>query len=173
LTAAVLGLGGNIGDRRKLIASALQELAAHPEIRVKAVSALYETLPWGKTDQAPFLNAAALAETTLTPRGLLDAILGVERQLGRHRGEKWGPRIIDIDILLFGTGTIEEQGLHIPHPHLHERAFALKPLIDVVPDAEFAGRRADAWLAQADQAGMRRVGDAGWHLEGRASTRFP
>jgi len=163
LTAAILGLGGNIGDSRKLMATAIQNLAAHPEIRVKAVSALYETPPWGKTDQPPFLNAAALVETTLTPRRLLEAILEVERKLGRHRGEKWGPRIVDIDILLFGTGTIQEQGLHIPHPHLHERAFALKPMLDVMPDAEFAGRRADEWLAQADQTGMVQLAAQGWH----------
>jgi len=163
LTAAILGLGGNIGDSRKLMATAIQNLAAHPEIRVKAVSALYETPPWGKTDQPPFLNAAALVETTLTPRRLLEAILEVERKLGRHRGEKWGPRIVDIDILLFGTGTIQEQGLHIPHPHLHERAFALKPMLDVMPDAEFAGRRADEWLAQAEQTGMVQLAVQGWH----------
>jgi 2-amino-4-hydroxy-6-hydroxymethyldihydropteridine diphosphokinase len=163
LTAAILGLGGNIGDSRKLMATAIQNLAAHPEIRVKAVSALYETPPWGKTDQPPFLNAAALVETTLTPRRLLEAILEVERKLGRHRGEKWGPRIVDIDILLFGAEAIDEPGLHVPHPHLHERAFALKPMLDVMPHAKFAGRRADAWLAQADQTGMVQLAAQGWH----------
>lgn len=166
MTAAILGLGGNIGDSRKLMAAALEKLAAHPEIRLEAISALYETPPWGKTDQPPFLNVAALVETTLTPRGLLDAILDVERKLGRHRGEKWGPRTVDIDILLFGTGTVDEPGLRIPHPHLHERAFALKPLLDVMPDAELAGRRADAWLALTNQTGMRRLAGPGWHRPG-------
>lgn len=162
MTAAILGLGGNVGDTRRLMAEALDRLAEHPEIRVEAVSALYLTPPWGKTDQADFLNAAARIATGLSPRGLLDAILDVERRLGRERGERWGPRTVDIDILLYGAEEIDEPGLHVPHPRLSERAFALAPLVDVMPEAEFSGRSAGEWLARSDQAGMRRIAEPGW-----------
>lgn len=167
MTRAVLGLGGNIGDSRGTMAAALSRLAENPAISVIAVSPLYETPPWGRTDQPPFLNAAALVETSLPARDLLEAILDVERSLGRERTERWGPRIVDIDILFFGDETIDEPRLQVPHPHLHERAFALRPLVDVMPDGAFRGRRADAWLAELDQAGMTEVASAGWHLEGR------
>jgi 2-amino-4-hydroxy-6-hydroxymethyldihydropteridine diphosphokinase len=162
VTVAVLGLGGNIGDTRQLLAAAVEALAAHLEIAVQAVSALYETPPWGKTDQPPFLNAAVRIETTLAPRGLLDAILEIERRLGRERLQRWGPRTVDIDILLYGEEPIDEPGLHVPHPHLHERAFALAPLVDVMPEAEFSGRRAIEWLALADASGMVRLAEPGW-----------
>ncbi len=163
MTSAVLGLGGNIGDSRKLIAAAIDRLAAHHGIEVEAVSALYLTPPWGKIDQPAFLNAAVRIETTLAPRALLQAALDVERKLGRERTERWGPRRIDIDILLFGTVEIDEPGLHVPHPRLTERAFALAPLVDVMPDSEFAGRPARDWLKLSDTTGMQRLAEPGWH----------
>jgi 2-amino-4-hydroxy-6-hydroxymethyldihydropteridine diphosphokinase len=163
MTVAVLGFGGNIGDSRKLIAAAIERLAANPGIAVEEVSSLYLTPPWGKTDQPPFLNAAARIDTSLPPRSLLNAILDVERALGRERIERWGPRTIDIDILLFGSIEIDEPWLHIPHPLLTERAFALTPLIDVMPDAVIAGRPAKEWLGLADSAGMQRTAEPGWH----------
>jgi 2-amino-4-hydroxy-6-hydroxymethyldihydropteridine diphosphokinase len=163
MTVAVLGFGGNIGDSRKLIAAAIARLAANPGIAVEEVSSLYLTPPWGKTDQPPFLNAAARIDTSLPPRSLLNAILDVERALGRERIERWGPRTIDIDILLFGSIEIDEPWLHIPHPRLTERAFALKPLIDVIPDAVIAGRPAKEWLKHADSTGMQRTAEPGWH----------
>ncbi len=162
MTTAVLGLGANLGDRRANLAAALDRLSEDADIVVEAVSALYETPPWGKTDQPAFLNAAARIETSLAPRALLEVILDVERRLGRERGERWGPRPIDIDILLFGTAEIDEPGLQVPHPRLHERAFALAPLVDVLPDAEVAGRPAAEWLLEADSAGMTRVAGQGW-----------
>jgi 2-amino-4-hydroxy-6-hydroxymethyldihydropteridine diphosphokinase len=162
LTVAVLGLGGNIGDPRALMSAASARLARHPGIALEAVSALYKTPPWGKTDQPAFLNAALLIDTTLDPQALLAAVLDVEREFGRHRNDRWGPRTIDIDILLFGALEIDEPGLHIPHSHLSERAFALAPLVDVMPDAEFGGRRAADWLARADRSGMRRIAEPGW-----------
>ena len=173
MTVAVLGLGGNLGDRRGQIAAALDRLARHPQISVERVSALYETPPWGKTDQPPFLNAAARVATTLTPRALLEAVLGVERALGRSRGERWGPRNVDIDILLFGAEAVEAPGLRIPHPHLTERAFALAPLVDVLPDAEIAGRRASEWLRALDTAGMTVMAAPDWHrsAEGQSAVR--
>jgi 2-amino-4-hydroxy-6-hydroxymethyldihydropteridine diphosphokinase len=163
LTVAVLGLGGNIGDPRMAMAKAIEALSANSCVDVTAVSALYSTPPWGKTDQPAFLNAAVRVETGLTPRGLLETLLAVERLLGRERGERWGPRSIDIDILLFGTQTIDEPGLRVPHPRLSERAFALAPLVDVLPDATFAGRTAAEWLSLSDRSGMRRVAEPGWH----------
>lgn len=163
MIVAVLGFGGNIGDSRKLIAAAIERLAANPRIAVEEVSSLYLTPPWGKTDQPPFLNAAARIETSLQPRSLLNAILDVERALGRERIERWGPRTIDIDILLFGSIEIDEPWLHIPHPRLTERAFALKPLIDVMPDAMIGGRTAKEWLELADSTGMQRTAEPGWH----------
>ena len=162
MTVAVIGLGGNIGDTRRLMSAALDRLAARPGIRVEAVSALYETPPWGKTDQPPFLNAAARIVTDLSARALLETILEVERELGRERGERWGPRTVDVDILLFGAEGIDEPGLHVPHPRLAERAFALQPLVDVMPDAAFGGRRAADWLAEADRAGLVRLAGPEW-----------
>lgn len=165
MTVAVLGLGGNVGDSRKLIAGAIQRLAANSRIEIEDVSALYRTPPWGKTDQPPFLNAAARIETSLQPRTLLNAVLDVERDLGRERTERWGPRTIDIDILIFGSVEVDEPWLHIPHPRLTERAFALVPLIDVLPDAMIGGRTANEWLKRVDSTGMRRVAEPGWHKQ--------
>jgi 2-amino-4-hydroxy-6-hydroxymethyldihydropteridine diphosphokinase len=162
LTVAVLGLGGNVGDRRANLAHAIEGLSVHPSIQVAAVSALYETPPWGKTDQPAFLNAAIRIETELSPRALLDVALEVERRLGRERIERWGPRTVDIDLLLFGDETIAESGLHVPHPRLHERAFALAPLVDVLPEATIGGRPAAEWLAVAHSAGMTRLAGPGW-----------
>ena len=172
MTTAVLGLGANLGDRRANLAAALDRLSEEADIVVEAVSALYETPPWGKTDQPAFLNAAARIETSLAPRALLKAILDVERRLGRERGERWGPRPIDIDILLFGTAEIDESGLQVPHPRLHERAFALAPLVDVLPESVIAGRPAAEWLFEADSAGMARVAGQGWWPMPKPSVRI-
>lgn len=165
MTVAALGLGANIGDRVGQLRAAIAKLP-RPGLRVAAVSALYETPPWGKTDQPAFLNAAVRIETALSARALLDCVLGVERQLGRNRDEKWGPRTIDIDILLFGAETISEAGLQVPHPHLQARAFALTPLADVMPETRFAGRSVAEWLARAETAGIDRVAEPGWETDG-------
>lgn len=162
MTVAVLGLGGNIGDPQSLMAEAIDRLSRSAGIRLEAVSALYLTPPWGKTDQPPFLNAAVRIETSLPPRALLDAVLATEQALGRRRAERWGPRTIDIDILVFGAGAVHESGLEIPHPRLKERAFALAPLVDVMPEAEVEGRSVRDWLAESDRAGMQRLAEPGW-----------
>lgn len=163
MTRAVLGLGGNVGDSRTLIAAAIHRLEAHPDIVVEGVSPLYLTPPWGKIDQPAFLNAAARIDTKLPPRELLRAVLEVERSLGRERIERWGPRRIDIDILVYGNIEMDEPGLHIPHPQLPQRTFALQPLVDVMPDAEFGGRRADAWLRDLDSSRMIHLAGPNWH----------
>ena len=159
---AVLGLGANVGDPLAQLRAAIGALRAHPGIALEAVSHLYETPPWGVTDQPAFLNAAARISTDLNPRELLSAILAVEAKLGRDRREKWGPRLIDIDILLYGEAAVNEPGLAIPHPHLHERAFALLPLLDVAPHARIAGRPAASLLDALDVGGIDRIATDAW-----------
>jgi 2-amino-4-hydroxy-6-hydroxymethyldihydropteridine diphosphokinase len=129
---AVIGLGSNLGDRRALLDAARRELTALGA--VNAFSPLYETEPVGPP-QPLFLNAAVLLTTATSPLDLLDELLGVERRLGRVRDERWGPRLIDLDILWIATGSFDSPRLTVPHPELRNRAFALRPLLDVRPDA--------------------------------------
>jgi len=163
-----LGLGSNLGDRQAQIMLALDALAMHPHIDILAVSALYQTPPWGKTDQPAFFNAAVLVETDLAPRTLLETVLGIERSLGRLRNELWGPRTIDLDILLYGDQTIDEPGLTIPHPRIQERAFVIRPLADILPDAMIAGRCVSDWLAALDVSGIDAVANVGWYPAGES-----
>ena len=142
---AFVGVGANLGDREATIREAVRLLGDE----VVAVSELRETEPWGYEDQPRFLNGAILVETERTPRELLDRLLAIERELGRTRGgPRYGPRTIDLDLLLFGDRAVAEPGLEVPHPRLHERAFALEPLLDLDPDVEIPGRgRVSALLA--------------------------
>ena len=136
-----MGLGANIGDRRRSLAAALDALAAEPEIEIVAVSSERETDPVGYADQPRFLNAAAAIDTELAPRDLLDRLLAVERSLGRTReGPRFGPRTIDLDLLVYGDERIDEPDLEVPHPRLHERRFALEPLHDLDPGLVVPGR---------------------------------
>ncbi|NUT54744.1 MAG: 2-amino-4-hydroxy-6-hydroxymethyldihydropteridine diphosphokinase [Thermoleophilia bacterium] len=135
MTRAFVGVGANLGDREATIREAL---AALPD--VVAVSELRETEPVGVVDQPRFLNGAAALETELHARELLDALLEIERGLGRERHERWGPRAIDLDLLLYGGELIDEPGLTVPHPRLHERRFALEPLLDLDPELSIPGR---------------------------------
>ena len=122
-----------------------------PGVDVLAVSELRETEPVGAVDQPPFLNGAVALETSLSARELLDLLLDVERELGRVRNERWGPRLVDLDLLLYGAETIEEPGLRVPHPRLHERRFALEPLAELDPDLVIPGRgRVSALVAALD-----------------------
>ncbi len=155
-----LGLGGNIGDPARNIAEALAALARHPRIRLVAVSSLYRTAPWGKLDQPDFINAAAEIETALSPRELLAECLRVENSLHRIRGERWGPRTIDIDIIAYGDREIREDGLEIPHPRLAGRAFVLVPLAEIAGEAVIRGERVSDLAARADSSGVRRLDDA-------------
>jgi 2-amino-4-hydroxy-6-hydroxymethyldihydropteridine diphosphokinase len=134
VTRAYIGVGANLGDREATIRAALAALPG-----VVGVSQLRETDPVGVVDQPPFLNGAVAVETDFSPRELLDALLAVERELGRERRERWGPRTIDLDLLLYGDETIDEPGLTVPHPRLHERRFALEPLIDLDPELAIPG----------------------------------
>jgi 2-amino-4-hydroxy-6-hydroxymethyldihydropteridine diphosphokinase len=161
-TDAVLGLGSNVGERRAALAGAVNALRAHPDIEIIAASPLYESEPWGMTSQQDFLNAAVRVATSLIPADLLAAILAIEVALGRVRRKKWGPRVIDIDILIYGEGRIDNPGLTIPHPHLTERVFALAPLVDVMPNAMIEERPARQWLAQLERKGLKRIAGPEW-----------
>lgn len=132
---AYVGLGGNIGDRRAHLEQALDLLTREPGIEIVAVSSIRETDPVGYAEQPRFLNAVAALETELAPRELLERLLAVERLLGRERaGPRFGPRTIDLDLLLYGGEVVEEPGLTVPHPRLAERRFVLEPLAELAPD---------------------------------------
>lgn len=154
---AFLGLGGNLGDPAAAMAAALQALDATDRVKVAAVSSLYRTPPWGVLDQPDFLNAVAAVDTTLGAGALLQLCLGIERALKRVRAERWGPRLIDIDVLLYGSERIDEAGLHVPHPRMHERAFVLMPLSEIAPDIEIAGQSAREWLNLLDSHAIIRL----------------
>jgi 2-amino-4-hydroxy-6-hydroxymethyldihydropteridine diphosphokinase len=138
---AYVGVGANLGDRRATLERAVELLRGEPGVEVLAVSTLRETDPLGYEDQPRFLNGAVELETELGPRELLDVLLGVERQLGRTReGPRFGPRTIDLDLLVYGGRRLDEPGLTVPHPRLHERRFALEPLAELAPELEIPGR---------------------------------
>jgi 2-amino-4-hydroxy-6-hydroxymethyldihydropteridine diphosphokinase len=128
-----IGTGSNIGNRRQMLQDALWH-ADHLLGGVRKYSAVYETAAWGITDQAAFLNQVFEIETIFTPRMLMRKILDIEQQMGRKRGEKWGPRIIDIDILFFGNTVIKNNITTIPHPQLQARSFVLQPLAEIAPN---------------------------------------
>ena len=135
MTRAYVGIGANLGDRESTIRAAIAALPG-----VVAVSELRETDPVGVVDQPRFLNGAAQLDTDLSARQLLDALLAIERELGRERRERWGPRTIDLDLLLYGSDAVDEPGLTVPHPLLHERRFVLEPLNELDPELVIPGR---------------------------------
>ena len=151
---ACVALGSNLDDPRAQVERGFAALAALPHTTLSARSRLYGTKPWGLVDQPDFVNAAARLETALAPRALLDALLAIETGTGRVRGPRNGPRILDLDLLLYGERIIDEPDFVVPHPRLHERAFVLLPLADVAPDLEVPGygRVADL-LKRVDTAG--------------------
>jgi 2-amino-4-hydroxy-6-hydroxymethyldihydropteridine diphosphokinase len=150
--AATLGLGGNLGDPVAAFATALARLRAHDAVELKAASSVWRTAPWGKLDQPEFRNMAVLIETSLSADDLLSLCLDIERQSGRERRERWGPRTLDIDILTYGGEVIDQPGLQIPHPRIAERAFVLAPLAEIAPGIMIGGRSvADLLMAIASQ----------------------
>ena len=140
MTTAYVGLGANLGPREITLQRAIELLAEAEGVDVLAVSQLRETEPVGVVDQPPFLNGAVRVDTTLTPRALLDTLLEIERALGRVREERWGPRTVDLDLLVYDDVVVDEPGLRVPHPRLHERGFALQPLAELDPDLVIPGR---------------------------------
>ena len=141
MTRAAVGLGANLGEAEATVHAALQALGELPGVAQVSASRLYRTPAWGVTEQPDFINAVAVLDTDLSARDLLDALLATERRFGRVRieGERWGPRTLDLDLLLHGDAVIDEPGLRVPHPHLHQRAFALLPLLEAWPDAVIPG----------------------------------
>ena len=134
MTIVYIGLGSNLADPHAQMRAGLRALAALPGSHLLKQSRLYDTAPWGRTDQPAFVNAVAQLETTLTPHALLDALLALERVAGRERdGTRWGPRVLDLDVLVYGDAILDTPGLRIPHPHLHERSFVLVPLAEIAP----------------------------------------
>lgn len=155
---ACVGLGSNLGDSARILREAFVALDQLPLTRLLRASRLYRTPAWGVTEQPDFVNAAATLETALAPQVLLAAMLRIERDAGRDRrddgSDRWGPRTLDLDLLLYGDRQIDEPGLRIPHPHLHQRAFALVPLAEIAPDLRIPGvagvREALAAIASDD-----------------------
>jgi 2-amino-4-hydroxy-6-hydroxymethyldihydropteridine diphosphokinase len=134
VTAVYVGLGSNLGDREATIRRAAELIGA------QRLSTIRETEPWGYADQPRFLNAVAEVETDLEPRAFLDLLLAVERELGRERtGRRYGPRTIDLDVLLYGDAQVSEPGLEVPHPRLAERMFVLEPLAELAPGLDVPG----------------------------------
>jgi 2-amino-4-hydroxy-6-hydroxymethyldihydropteridine diphosphokinase len=139
---AYVALGSNLGDRTRTLLDAVEVLRAEPGIEIAAVSALIDTEPVGYVDQPRFLNGVVALDTTLPARALLELLLDVERRFGRSREgvPVQGPRTLDLDLLLYGGAEIDEPGLQVPHPRLHERSFVLGPLAELAPGLEIPGR---------------------------------
>lgn len=138
-TVAYVAIGANQGDRRAQCERAVAALGRVPGVQVLRVSAWRETRAEGPVAQGDFINGVAQVATTLPPRALLEACLAVERAMGRQRGQRWGPRVIDLDVLLFGDAVVDEPGLAVPHPEMTRRRFVLEPLAEIAPDAVHPG----------------------------------
>ena len=164
-----IGLGGNVGDVIGSMVAALHGLDGHKDIWVIARSHLYRTPPWGDANQDDFINACAMLETGLQPIELLAVIKDLEKKLKRTKTRRWGPRTIDLDILLFGDVELDSATLEIPHPRMTERAFVLMPLADLDDQVLVRGKSVRHWLSQADLAGIARIEDQGGWVSGTSS----
>jgi len=159
---AYLALGANTGDKLENLRSAVR-LLRESGCKVTAVSSLYLTKPVGVTNQPDFLNAVIRVETTYRPRALLGLCQTIELRLGRERTIKWGPRVIDVDVLLYDDLTFDEPGLVLPHPHMSERAFVLVPLAEIDAEVEIApGITATDAVAAVDTSGVQQFDDRSW-----------
>jgi 2-amino-4-hydroxy-6-hydroxymethyldihydropteridine diphosphokinase len=156
---AYVGLGSNLEDPVAQLRRTLAALGELPGTRLRSASGLYRTPPWGLLEQPEFVNAVAELHTTLGVRSLLEALQSLERAAGRAREQRWGPRVLDLDLLLYDALQLDEPGLHLPHPRLHERAFVLVPLAEIAPGLQVPGRGAvAALLAAVDRAGIQALG---------------
>jgi 2-amino-4-hydroxy-6-hydroxymethyldihydropteridine diphosphokinase len=151
---ALIGLGSNVGDKQANIARAVALLSESGDVRLVASSHLYRTPPWGVEDQDWFVNACIAVATDLSPRALLGRCLEIEDTMKRVRRQRWGPRIIDVDVLAYRDVQSDDPNLTLPHPRITERAFVLAPLADIAPDLEIRGRAVAGWLADADITGV-------------------
>ena len=149
MTAAYVGMGANIGEPRAQLLAAWEAIGRMPQTHAIARSSLYRSAPMGYENQPDFLNCVARLDTTLEPRALLSRLQQIERDLGRVRSFRDAPRTIDLDLLLYGSETIDTPDLVVPHPRMHERAFVLEPLAELDPGAEIPGRGKAAELLRA------------------------
>ena len=158
LATAYVALGSNLQDPDAHVRTGVEELAMLPDTRLARVSSLYRSAPVGYLDQPDFTNAVAQIETALDPRALLDQLLAIERRYGRVRDFPNAPRTLDLDILLYGERIVEEPGLTIPHPRMHERAFVLVPLAEIAHDTVIPGRgRVDELIRRVDARGLLKL----------------
>ncbi|MFZ5656147.1 MAG: 2-amino-4-hydroxy-6-hydroxymethyldihydropteridine diphosphokinase [Pseudomonadota bacterium] len=158
---AYVGLGGNVGDARARVTDAFDALARLPRTRLVACSSLYRTPAWGPVAQDDYVNAVAAVDTGLQPLELLEALLRLEREAGRDRGTalRWGPRTLDLDLLLYGEDRIDLPGLRVPHPRLHERAFVIVPLAEIAPALSIPGHgEVGALRASMETADIQALG---------------
>ncbi|MFS0562856.1 2-amino-4-hydroxy-6-hydroxymethyldihydropteridine diphosphokinase [Terribacillus sp. 179-K 1B1 HS] len=158
---AWIALGSNISPRETYLEQAARKLKEQPGIRLKQVSTVYETDPVGYEDQDQFLNLVVEVETSLGPMELLHICQNIEQELGRERVIRWGPRTVDLDILLYSTENMNVEELILPHPRMHERAFVLVPLVEIAPDLPLKGKQIKEWLdgmADQDVQGVRHWG---------------
>ncbi|HEL2959258.1 2-amino-4-hydroxy-6-hydroxymethyldihydropteridine diphosphokinase [Stenotrophomonas riyadhensis] len=161
MTLAWIGLGANLGDAAATVRAAIAALDGLPGTRVDRASRLYATPAWGNEDQPPFVNAVAAVETDLPANELLQAMLLLERHFGRVRDPQvhWGPRALDLDLLLHGAQVIDQPGLQVPHPYMHERAFVLVPLAEIAPDLAIPGHgRVQDAVMRVDACGIAPIG---------------
>jgi 2-amino-4-hydroxy-6-hydroxymethyldihydropteridine diphosphokinase len=159
MTEALVAFGGNVGDARATIASAISRFCAEPLVRLRARSSDYRTPPWGVTDQPPFINACIAVTTDLAPLALLERAQAIEIEFGRDRRneKRWGPRRLDIDLLAYDDLSLNAPALTLPHPRLFERAFVLVPLAEIAPGRNIAGRKVSDGLAGLDTSGIERL----------------
>lgn len=156
MVRAAVGLGSNLGDRARHLAAATAALAEVGSL--VRVSSLYETAPIGGPEQGAYINSVVVLETELSARGLLESCRQIEREHGRERRERWGPRTLDLDLLLYGQDTVADDDLTVPHPRMTERRFVIEPLLEAWPDAVFPdGRRVDELVAAVADQEVRRI----------------
>ena len=163
---AYIGLGGNVGDVRAHMAAALDRLDAVDGVSVVETSALYKTPPWGVTNQPWFINSCAALNCTIPPIELLRLCLETERALKRVRIKRWGPRTIDLDVLLIDGFRAEGEGFSVPHPRMHERAFVMVPMSDIAPRRRIKGRAVSTWARELPREGMELLEPEGWWRKG-------
>ncbi|HXC01985.1 MAG TPA: 2-amino-4-hydroxy-6-hydroxymethyldihydropteridine diphosphokinase [Opitutaceae bacterium] len=162
MNTAYLGLGSNLGNRRQHLAEAVRRLHTRPALQVVKVSSVYESSPVGVTAQPDFLNLVVQVETPHTPHELLAECLRMETDLGRVRRERWGPRTIDIDLLLYGDAKIDDESLAVLHPRMRERSFVLVPLAEIAPGLKLDGKTIGELAAALGEDGLRKLGPLDW-----------
>ena len=159
MSKVYLGLGSNLGDKKRYLYDAIQCLKHNEQITIVQLSSLYETAPWGYTDQDIFMNLVVEVETVLNPIELLDVCQNIENELGRVREIKWGPRVIDVDILLYNDEEIKSDRLTVPHPYMTERDFVMIPLAEMSPQLIIKEKTAQEWAQHFDRQALKLISE--------------